>query len=116
LVSYDLLLYQSETARNLLNLILLKNRYFEFVAKSVGYFELHIDGVVAICFPFLQIYVEYLSLSVNVGFPLGLKFLNQGLFGQSKIFDCQLLSPLNDFLFGRLLVEVDLLLQKLAFI
>lgn len=108
LKSTQLLLDQSGTPRNLLYRKLPKNWHFFVVLERVSDGDLHIDRMVEVRLALLEIYVENFAFSIEVGLPLGVKFLSERLSRQAEIRDAEFLSFFDDLLLGGVLLVVDL--------
>lgn len=78
------------------------------VLERVSDGDLHIDRMVEVRLALLEIYVENFAFSIEVGLPLGVKFLSERLSRQAEIRDAEFLSFFDDLLLGGVLLVVDL--------
>ena len=83
---------------------------------GVQYFILHVDGMVYVGSAFLEVDVVDVFFPIAVGSPFGVEFFGEAFLGEEEIVDFKFFGSVENFLFGRLLIDVDLLHQEAAFV
>lgn len=94
----------------------MKGWNFSLGLDGVVYFIKHVDRMIDVAFSLLEVDIEYPSVPVDVGPPLGTHLLQERLPSQSVVVDTKLFSFFDNFLLSWFFVPVNLLRKEFALV